>query len=141
MNNKIYPSLNKKFKKKKNKEVKINVSEQYERIIGNREDVVYQKMAIYVLILAIRDVFYEGKNKYLCHSRQRAIKWFKYSGNEIPFGFKTVCDFFDISDDKMWLKIRRLKKVNPELALSMLKSAESATFDNPRSILEDKENV
>lgn len=128
-----YPSLiSKKQKAKKLKEVVFSTAHQYAYNIDSRSEDFYNKIAIYILILNIRDLLYKGTNNYLKMSKINAISWFKEKSYKKYFGYGTVCQILELPANKLWLQIRRWYKVNPQHLFSMMKGIESGIFDGPR---------
>lgn len=123
--------------KKKYKEVKYSISKQYEEEFGCRLDGTYDRLSIYMLMLSIRDLLYEGRNKYAIHSKRKAISWFKSKNNKNPMTYRYICNHFHINPDRLWLQIRRMIKVNKEKLSSILKGIESGIFENPKSEIKE----
>lgn len=128
--------LKKKFERPKPKrfrEVQYSSAEMFMSWIDSRRDGVYDKMAVYMLMLSIRDLIYRGNNKYACYARHKAINWFNSRNDRHPFGYGTVCLYLNINPKRLWLQLRRWMKVNHDYLSSILKSAESGIFDGTRS--------
>lgn len=128
----LYPTLESKYRKIKYKPVQFSPAKEYMERIDMRSEDFYEKMAVYMLILSIRDLLYRGKNKYHCYSRRKAIAWFKSKTEKDPFSYKTICLILGISAERMWLQLKRWLKANPDHLANSLKSAESGIFDGPK---------
>jgi hypothetical protein len=102
---------------------------------------VYGKVAIYTMIISIRDILYDGKSNYMINSRKKAIQWFNHMDDRTPFGFLTICNYFEIDAKRLWLQLKRWLKVNPEYLYSSLKGVESGIFGSPKRSPTTKEKT
>lgn len=119
-------------KKKRYKEVFYSPAENLMSMIDSRNDGIYEKMAIYTIIISIRDILYDGKNNYMLASRKKAVQWFNEMDDRRTFGFLTICNYFEIDAKRLWLQLRRWLKVNPEHLYASLKGVESGVFSGSR---------
>lgn len=110
----------------------VSPSEEWSNKVDERMLDVYEQLAVYMLIISIRDVTYEGNNSYMIYSRRKSILWFKKKDYIKPLGFGSICKFIDIDPDKFWLQIRRWCKVNKTHLAASLKGAECGLFDQQK---------
>lgn len=113
---------------KKRRNIEINIAKAFHDAIESRTDDRYINIAVYMVIVSLRDLTYEGKNKHMLIGRKKAIAWFKKMDHNVPFGFGEICTHIGVDAERMWLQIRRLYKNDREYLVGSLKSIESSIF-------------
>lgn len=131
------------FRLHKYNQVVFSPAERLMSLIDSRNDGVYEKVAIYTIIISIRDILYHGKSTYMNNSKKKAIQWFNHMDDKTPFGFLTICNYFEMDGRRLWLQLRRWLKVNPNYLYSSLKGVESGIFTSPKRTpsLRERKNV
>ena len=107
-------------------------AELFFKSFGINFEEIYDKMAMYMLIISIRDLLYNGNDKYQLASKKRSIKWFTKPEEDHIFDFNIVCYRLSINREIMWMQLKRWIKTNPEYLQSVLRRAEVHLFENTR---------
>lgn len=122
-------------REKRYREVSYSSATKYVEAFESRLDGTYDRFAVYLLMISIRDLLYDGKSSYACNQRRNAINWFRARDYRSNFSYRSICQHFGFSADSLWMRVRRLLRSDKNKLAGILKSAESSIFDNPKSSL------